>query len=148
MTNACSTEYKPCGGGPFFGRLLISLIFILGGIGKIIDFKGASDSLSSMGVSGSDIYISIGLLVELIGGILLLIGCYTRFAVYILMIFLFPTTFIFHSFWLYRGVEASMQLSTFLKNLAIFGGLFLILSYGPGNWSIDACRSKKRAQQP
>lgn len=147
MTNLCSTEYKACGScGPFFGRLLISLIFIFGGIGKIIDFRGASDALSSMGVPGADVYIFIGLLMELIGGILLLTGCYTRLGVYLLMIFLFPTTFIFHSFWIYSGAEMSLQLSIFLRNLAVFGGLLLLLSYGPGCWSVDACRCKKPQQ--
>lgn len=143
MTGMCCGEYKCSHGpGPFFGRLLISLIFILGGIGKIVDFRGASDALRSLGVSGAEIYIFIGLLMELVGGILILLGLYTRLGVYILMIFLFPTTLLFHGFWNYSGVDMALQLSIFLRNLAIYGGLLMLASYGPGRWSIDAIRNK------
>jgi len=142
MKGSCCGEYKcPHGAAPFFGRLLISLIFILAGIGKIIDFQGAADTLRSVGVGGANILVFVGLLMELIGGILLLIGWYTRFAVCVLMIFLLPTTLIFHGFWNYTGPEMALQLSIFLKNLTIYGGLLAFFSYGPGRWSVDACRT-------
>lgn len=145
MTGMCCGEYKCSHGpGPFFGRLLISLIFILGGLGKIIDFRGAVEALNSLGVvSGATIYIFIGMLMELIGGLLILLGWKTRIGVYVLMIFLFPTTLLFHSFWNYSGPEMALQLSIFLRNLTIYGGLLLLASYGPGRWSIDAARNKE-----
>jgi len=128
------------GAAPFFGRLLISLIFILAGIGKIIDFQGAVDTLNSVGIQGAEAFIFIGLLMELVGGLLLLLGWYTRIAVYILMIFLLPTTLIFHGFWNYTGAEMALQLSIFLRNLTIYGGLLAYFSFGPGRWSIDGCK--------
>jgi len=144
----CCGEYKcPHGAAPFFGRFLISLIFILAGIGKIIDFQGAVDTLRSVGIHGAETYIFIGLLMELSGGILLLLGWYTRLAVCILMIFLLPTTLIFHGFWNYSGPEMALQLSIFLKNLTIYGGLLAYFSYGPGRWSLDACRGENKKNQ-
>lgn len=125
---------------PFLGRFLISLIFILAGLGKIFDFKGAVDIMQSFGIGGAKFFILIGLLMELIGGILLLIGWQTRLAIWILMIFLLPTTLVFHAFWNFKGVEMALQLSNFLKNLAIYGGLIGFLSYGPGKWSLDGCK--------
>ena len=143
----CCGEYTcPHGALPFFGRLLISLIFILAGLGKIIDFQGAVDTLSSVGIGGTSIFIFIALLMELIGGILLLIGWFTRIAIWLLMIFLLPTTLIFHGFWNYTGPEMALQLSIFLKNLTIYGGLFAFYSYGPGRWSLDAGCSCKRKE--
>lgn len=141
--SCCEGEKEMPGAGPFFGRLLISLIFILAGIGKIIDFQGASDMLRSLGVQGAEAYILIGLLMELVGGILLLLGWHTKLGIYLLMIFLFPTTLLFHSFWQDQGAEMALQFSIFLKNLTIYGGLLAFLSYGPGRWSVDACRSSK-----
>lgn len=81
---------------------------------------------------------------ELVGGILLILGWYTHLAVYILMIFLLPTTLIFHGFWNYVGVDAALQFSIFLKNLVIYGALLLLLSYAPGRWSLDARRCRKK----
>ena len=138
---SCCAEYVSAHGpGPFFGRLLISLIFILAGISKIFDFQSTSEALRNMGIQKAEIFIVIAILMELIGGILLLLGWHTRAAIYILMIFLLPTTLIFHSFWHYQGAEMKVQLSNFLKNLTIYGGLLLLLSYGPGRWSVDALR--------
>lgn len=123
---------------PFFGRLLISIIFIIAGIAKIVNYSEAELSLEYKGISPAALYIFIALVMELVGGTLLLLGWFTRVSCWILLIFLVPTTLIFHSFWLYDGAESSLQLSMFLKNLAIFGGLLLVLSFGPGEWSIDA----------
>lgn len=147
MKESCCGEYKCLHGAlPFFGRLLISLIFILAGIGKIFDFQGAVDTLRSIGVGGAMILIFIALLMELIGGILLLLGWFTRVAIWLLWIFLLPTTLLFHGFWNFTGPEMALQLSIFLKNLTIYGGLMAFYSYGPGRWSLDACRTCRRKE--
>lgn len=140
----CRGKYKCShGAGPFIGRLLISIVFILAGIGKIIDFRGATETLNSMGIVGAKYFMLAALLLELVGGLLLLLGWYTRVGIIILMIFMFPVTFMFHAFWNYSGAEMAMQISNFLKNLAIYGGLFAFYSFGPGRWSVDACRGCK-----
>jgi len=131
--------YKnPQDAGPFFGRLLLSIIFIVSGLVKMVHFEQTSILLHQTGIEGANAFTVIGLVVELLGGILLLLGLFTRIGVYILMIFLVPATLIFHSFWQHQGSEMMLQLSQFLKNLAIYGGLVLLLNYGPGKWSLDA----------
>lgn len=143
-SDECCAENPKCnhGGLPFFGRLLISLIFIFGGIGKIVDFQGAADLLRSFGIHGAEAYIFVGLLMELVGGILLLLGWHTKLGIILLMIFLLPTTLIIHAFWNYEGLEAEMQVAQFFKNLTIYGGLMAFLSFGPGSWSIDSAKTK------
>lgn len=138
----CEKKESSCchGALPFVGRLLISLIFILAGIGKIVDFEGAVSALREAGLQGAETWIVIALVMELVGGILLLLGWYTRVGIVILMIFLLPTTFIFHAFWALSGPQMALEFSSFLKNIAIYGGLFAFFSFGPGRWSIDACR--------
>jgi putative oxidoreductase len=78
---------------------------------------------------------------EIVGGIMLLLGWHNRVACGILMIFLLPTTFIVHAFWSFEGPEVTLQLSNFLQNLAIYGGLILLFCHGPGRWSIDTRRT-------
>lgn len=122
----------------FFGRFLISIIFIIAGVGKILNFSDAELSLEYFNISPAGLYIFIAMIMELIGGILVLLGWNTKIGCCILMIFLIPTTLIFHAFWQYEASEASLQLSLFLRNFSIFGGLLLLFAFGPGEWSIDA----------
>lgn len=53
------------------------------------------------------------------------------------MLFLIPTTFLFHDFWNLSGGAQMGQMAAFMKNLAIGGGLSLLVAYGPGRYSID-----------
>lgn len=139
---SCDTYHCQHGAGPFFGRLLLSIIFILAALGKIFDFEGGVNLLRQMGVQGAPVFFTIGLLMELIGGLMILFGWHTRLGVYILMIYLIPVTLMIHNFWGYEGADMAIQLQLFLKNLAIYGGLLLLLSYGPGRWSLDAKREQ------
>jgi putative oxidoreductase len=61
-----------------------------------------------------------------------------------LFLFLIPTTLIFHAFWAYEGLEYVNQMHHFLKNLAIMGGLALIVGLGPGPVSVDEWRMRAR----
>lgn len=135
-----------CAGWPFLGRLLLSVIFILAGFSKLFIFHEAVGALRDAGVqSGAPAYITIALLMEIIGGLLILLGLFTRVGCWILMVFLLPTTLIFHAFWNFEGHEHALQMANFLKNLGLYGGLILLAVYGPGRWSIDAriCKSCK-----
>lgn len=140
MKGCCSTETCTPGAGPFFGRLLISLIFILSGVMKIFHFQGVVGALSSFGLEGAEFFAVLAILFELVGGLLILLGWHTRIGVYLLMLFLLPTTFLFHNFLGLQGHEQAEEMAHFLKNLTIYGGLLLLLSYGPGRWSLDARR--------
>ena len=74
----------------------------------------------------------------------LILGYKTRFGASLLLIFLIPSTLIFHDFWNVTETEFMTQQILFLKNLAIFGGLLNILSIGPGGLAFDSCCCKKK----
>jgi putative oxidoreductase len=134
--------------GPFWGRFLISLIFILASIGKMAAFDLNVAFLHEASVDVVPFFIVLGLILQFIGGVLLLFGLCTRIAVYILMIYQFPVLFIFHSFWHYEGMEMFRQLGNFMRMLVIYGGLLLLWSYGPGTWSLDYLLYKKKRHEP
>jgi putative oxidoreductase len=144
----CNLYHRHAHGAiPFLGRLLLSLIFILAAIGKCTHFNEFVQKMTQAGVeSGPAAYIVLAIIFEFLGGFLILFGWHTRFGAALLMIFLLPVTLIFHPFWQYAGGEMfDLQLSNFLKNVAIFGGLLLLATYGPGTWSFDksCCCSEK-----
>lgn len=128
--------------GPFLGRLLLSLVFLFAGVSKIFNLEAAVDAFVQLEIGGAYLYTLFGLTFEIVGALLILFGWYTRIGCIILMVFLFPATVIFHAFWDFEGPMRVLQQAMFLKNLAIYGGLVLLASYGPGKWSLDAVRER------
>ncbi len=70
-------------------------------------------------------------LFELVGGLAVLLGMKEKFGATLLVLFLIPSTIIMHQFWFIDGPGREVQLAHFLKNLAIFGGLLMIILYAP-----------------
>lgn len=114
------------------GRILLALIFILSGIGKISDPAGTAGFMESMGVPGILVWPTIAL--EILGGIAIVIGFQTRIAAFALAVFSIAAAVIFH-----HNFADQMQMIMFLKNLSIAGGLLLLAASGALSFGVD-CR--------
>lgn len=126
--------------GPVVGRFLIALIFLLSGFGKLTGFAGTAGYMASkMAVSGTliDLLLVITIIVELGGGVALVLGWKARLAALVLFLWMIPVTLIFHNFWAAPADQAMIQQIMFLKNLAIMGGMLMIMANGPGPLSVD-----------
>lgn len=134
MTKTCSFCF-------FLGRLFISAIFILSGIGKFFNFDATAQYMASQGMTMIPFFLIGAALIEIVGGLSLLLGCRARIGALLLLLYLIPTTIIFHNFWMLEGAAREAQIIEFMKNLAIFGGLWYIIGGGPGRFSIDAARN-------
>lgn len=128
----------PRSGTALLGRILISAIFITGGIAKLTDPAGTVGYMSSAHVPAADVLVYVAGLAEVLGGLAVLLGFLSRLGALGLFIYLIPTTYFFHGFWRLEGAEQQMQMVQFWKNLAIMGGLLLLFAHGPGRYSIDA----------
>jgi putative oxidoreductase len=118
------------------GRILLAVIFIISGFGKIMGFDG------TVGYIGTKLpmpqvvaVLTIG--VELGGGILLAIGYKARWAALALAIFTLAAAILFHDFWAAEEAQKMNQQINFLKNLAIAGGMLMVFAFGPGRYSMD-----------
>jgi putative oxidoreductase len=120
------------------GRLLLSAIFLMAGLGKIMDWSGTVGMMEAHGMPAVQVLLPLAILVELGGGLALLVGFQTRGAAFLLFLFLIPTTLIFHHFWDLQGAERVTQMTNFLKNVAIMGGLLEYTAMGAGRFSVDA----------
>jgi len=136
----------------FLGRLSYSLIFIIAGIKKVMNWQATEQSFvnelldvfSASYQQGwahsffdqimpmAPMLLIVGTIMELAGGLLVLLGLWTRFGALLLCLFLIPVTFLFHDFWAFEGAEQQMQMTMFMKNLSIFGGALLLLAFGSG----------------
>jgi putative oxidoreductase len=126
---------------PLLGRILISIVFIMAGIGKIGGFSMEEGFVASKHLPLPAVTLGIALIIELVGGLAILAGLYTRFTAWIVFLYMIPTTFLFHNFWAYQGAARMDSMINFEKNLAIMGGLLFIATFGPGAFSIDSARS-------
>lgn len=130
---------------PLVGRILLSAVFILAGIGKIGGFSMEEGFVASKHLPLPAVALSIALIIELVGGIAILLGLYTRIAAWIVFLYMIPTTFLFHNFWTMQGAAHQDNMLHFEKNLAIMGGLLLLATFGPGALSVDGSRAAKPA---
>jgi putative oxidoreductase len=112
------------------GRVLLALMFVLAGFNKISTYSGVQGYMDSVGVPGALLPLVIAL--ELIGGLILMLGWHTRLIAFLLAGFTLLATLIFHS-----NLGDQTQMLFFMKNLSIAGGLFLVVSHGAGPYSID-----------
>ena len=117
-------------------RLMLALIFILAGVSKIMDPAGTSGYMQSMGVSSMLLWPTI--LLELVGGIALVIGYRTSLVALALALFSIAAAILFHS-----NFGDKIQMILFLKNIAIAGGLLLLAVGGTTAYSLD--KKKKDA---
>lgn len=119
------------------GRVLLALIFILSGIGKITGYSGTAAMMASKGMPMVSVLLPAAIAVELGGGLLLALGFKARWAAGAIFLFLIPTTLIFHAFWGLDAQAAQMQQINFMKNVAIAGGMLMVIAFGPGRLSLS-----------
>ncbi len=134
----------------FLTRFFISSIFLAGGINKILNWhetekmvsnvlcdwqsylafsESAQNGLAVL-VPWTPLILMAGTLFELVGGLLILLGLKEKLGASLLILFLIPTTVLMHQFWFIETGDRELQTAMFLKNLAILGGLFMILLHG------------------
>ncbi|MCS7020653.1 MAG: DoxX family protein [Gemmataceae bacterium] len=122
---------------PLLGRIGLSAIFLISGAGKIFSWEQTAGYMSSKGMPLVPLFLVGAIVLELVGGLSVLVGYKARLGAGLLIVFLIPATVIFHNFWAFEGQEQQMQMIMFLKNLAILGGLLLVVGFGAGAYSLD-----------
>lgn len=125
--------------GTLIGRVLIGLIFVMSGVGKIADPQGTQQYMAAMGITTATTFLYAGaVFIELAGGLSLLLGVWSRWGATALIAFMIPTTLIFHT-----NFGDQNQTIHFMKNLAMMGGLLYVAIYGSGRLSADRGASWK-----
>ncbi len=119
---------------PLAARICIALIFLNAGINHLSSFQEFVPTIASKGLP-IPLVLAIGAIAcLLLGSLSLILGFKTKIGALLLILFLIPTTLLFHPF--------TTDLGNFLKNLALIGGLLMVISYGPGLISVDGAKSR------
>jgi putative oxidoreductase len=122
---------------PLVGRLLMAAIFLIAGIRKIMMFSGSVGYFTKLGFPMPEAFTVLSIVVEIGGALLLIFGWRTRWAAWLLVLFVAIATGMAHRFWEFDAAQYANQMNHFLKNLAIIGGLLFVAAYGPGSASVD-----------
>jgi putative oxidoreductase len=119
------------------GRILLAVIFLKSGWGKIGGFEGTAGYMASKGLPMPQVLLVVTILLELGAGFLLVIGYKARWAALLIALWLVPVTLMFHAYWSAPAADVMNQTNHFLKNVAILGGMLMVFAFGPGRYSLD-----------
>ena len=117
------------------GRILLSIIFIQAGISKLMNVSGTIGYFETIGLPLASLLIWPVILIEIVGGLMVLTGLYTRIAASVLALFCVFAAFTGHSNW-----ADIVDFQAFMKDIAITGGLFYVAAAGAGIISLDTRR--------
>ena len=118
------------------GRLCIAALFVLAGIGKVMDPAGTAQYISSSTQLPGSLALPSGIF-EIVAGLLLGLGIMTRLVSIVLAGFTALVTLLFH-----YQITDPQQSVMFLKNLAIFGGLLMVFAYGQVSWRVGTWKER------
>jgi putative oxidoreductase len=109
------------------GRAFLGALFFISGIYKVLGFSYVAAWMTSSGVPAANLLLAITIIIEVVGGLMLITGYKARLAALVIALFLIPITVVFHAFWSADAAGYQNQLTQFLKNLSILGGMLLVL---------------------
>lgn len=138
-TTTYPAPYNPAlvNAAALIGRVLLAIIFIKSGWGKIGGWEGTAGYMAAKGLPMVPVLLALTIAIELGGGILLAVGYKARWAALAIALFLVPVTFIFHPYWGIPADQVMNQTNHFFKNVAIIGGMLMVFAFGAGAYSVD-----------
>lgn len=120
---------------PLIARTFLAVIFIQTGLSKISGFAATQQQIASVGIPLAALVTVFTILFEVAGGVSLVLGYKARIGAILLLIFLIPATLVFHN-----PIVNPGEMIQFMKNLAITGGLLMVVAYGSGPLSLERQR--------
>ena len=124
--------------GLLVSRIFLSSIFLFAGVNKVFAFTATQGYMAAQGMKMTALFLVLTILVEIGGGLSVLLGFFPRLGALALFLFLVPVTLVFH-----RNVSDPVQLGHVASNVAVMGGLMAIVSVGGGMFSVGAKKGAK-----
>ncbi len=120
------------------GRILYSFLFIASGFSHLAQPKMLAGYAKSKGVPAAEFLVLVSGLMELVGGLLIVVGYEARWGAWLIVAFLAPVTFLIHNYWTLKDPTAKTHdMIMFNKNLALLGAALLIAYFGSGPFSLQ-----------
>ena len=124
------------------GRILLGWVFVFYGWTHIADMPAFAKTFPNRGLPEWLAYIASP--VELIGGVLLVVGLATRYTALVLVLFMIVASFSSHAYWSVPAAQKGNQMAHFWKNISMMGGLIAVFITGAGAYALDRMFGGKR----
>ncbi|MGF6916361.1 DoxX family protein [Paraburkholderia sp. 40] len=118
-------------------RILLMVLFVMFGWSKLTGFAGTVAYMTSTGAPVPALSAVIAVMMELVVGVALLVGFFTRPLALLLAVYTLGTAIIGHHYWNMTGAMQYDNMIHFYKNIGIIGGLLLLCVTGAGKYSFD-----------
>lgn len=130
---------------PVVGRCMLAALFVLAGVGKIQNWDETAASMTAHGISAAGPLLALSVVIEIGAGLALVAGFRTRLMALVLFLFTLAVSFVMHDFWAIadNAELARTEMQLFAKNMAIAGGLLLLVGMGAGRLSFDGWRGEE-----
>ena len=124
------------------GRVLLVLIFLNSGVGKIGNFAGTTQYMAKFGMPYTSFFLLGAIFLEIVGSLSIVLGYFTRLGTVLIILFLIPATLIFHA-----DFQDRIQVIMFLKNVSMLGGCLVLMGSGPGRLSLDTLLNGRKRRR-
>lgn len=119
------------------GRLIIGLFFFFEAVDSIVYFKDMKETLTSYGITwAQDLLIVLSIIILILGSVMVIIGYFASFGALLLFIYWFTFTIVVYAFWNDMPGEKTMTIKFFSRNMALCGGLLILVANGATGWSV------------
>ncbi|MCB0534151.1 MAG: DoxX family protein [Lewinellaceae bacterium] len=119
------------------GRIFLSAIFLFEAVDSILFFNKTKETMTQHGLTwNQDLLLYGAIFLLVMGGIMVLLGYRSTLGAIMLLMYWFPVTIIVHDFWVFPADQMRLQSILFMKNMAIIGGLLMLVGKGSGRYSI------------
>lgn len=123
--------------GLLVARVMLSLVFLLSGADKLLNWSAGLAEIEAMGLPFAPWMLAATVITQIAGGLSVALGVFARLGALALAGFTVAATILAHGFWNAAGVERQHQFTTTMEHVAIVGGFLAIIVIGAGAFSFD-----------
>ncbi len=116
---------------PLIGRILVGGYFLWNGIETTLNFPAAVAKIAATTTPDPIVATVIFIAIQVLGGIVLVVGFKTRSVALILALYTIATAVAYTDF------SNDLQQALFLQSIAVIGGLLYISAFGSGLWAME-----------
>jgi putative oxidoreductase len=131
---------------PFVGRMALAWFFLSECWARVSDWSATVTTLQNAQIPAAELLLVLALAIMMLGGAALALGYHARHGALLLFGFTVAASLVLHAYW--KMPDASMraaEYAEFVRDLAVAGGLLLVVGLGPGPFAVDNVGTKRRA---
>lgn len=129
---------------PFIGRMIIAWFFLSEAWARLSSFDATVTLMNMQHIPAAPALLVVALVVMMLGGLSLVLGFHARHGAMLLFGFTVTVSVLMHAWWtLNNAIDRAADYDIFIRNMAIAGGLLLIVGVGPGSFAIDNAGRKR-----